>query len=57
MKRFLLLCVALLVSGIAQATQVAAPADQEPSPYLLVLAAVALIGTIAHRRNKLKARA
>jgi len=56
MKRFLLLCVALLASGIAQAAQVAATSNQEPSPYLLVLAAVALIGTIAHRRNKLKAR-
>ncbi|WP_158558837.1 hypothetical protein [Rhodoferax lacus] len=57
MKRFLLLCVALLASGIAQAAQVAATANAEPSPYLLVLAGVALIGTIAHRRNKLKARA
>ena len=56
MKRFVLLCGVLLASGFAQAAQVQASMDSEPSPYLLVLAGCALIGTIAHRRNKAKSR-
>ena len=56
MKQFLIVVGVLLASGVAQAAQVAASVHEEPSPYLLVLAGVALIGTIAHRRNKLKAR-
>lgn len=55
MKKFVLPSVAMLVSGLAQAATVVS-SDSEPSPYLIVLAAVALIGTIAHRRSKLKAR-
>jgi hypothetical protein len=56
MKKILLVCGALFATGLVQAAQVAVQSDSEPSPYLLVLAGVALIGTIAHRRNKLKAR-
>jgi hypothetical protein len=55
MKKFLLTAALLLLTSLAQAAT-AAPADSEPSPYLLVLAGVALMGTIVHRRNKLKAR-
>ena len=56
MKRFLIVCGAMLVTCMAQATPVQATANSEPSSYLLVLAGVALIGTIAHRRNKAKSR-
>lgn len=56
MKQFLLVCGVLFSSGMAQAAQVAVATDTEPSSLLLVLAGVALIGTIAHRRSKLKAR-
>lgn len=54
MKRFLVLCGVLFTSCLAQAAT--ASTASEPSPYLLVLAGVALIGTIAHRRNKAKSR-
>ena len=58
MKRFMVLCGVLFTSCLAQAATVTASssASSEPSPYLLVLAGVALIGTIAHRRNKAKSR-
>lgn len=56
MKRFLIVCGAMFVTCMAQATPVQAAANSEPSSYLLVLAGVALIGTIAHRRNKAKSR-
>lgn len=55
MKKLFLSGAVLFVSGAAQAA-VAAPAESGSSPYLLILAAVALIGTITRRRNKLKAR-
>jgi len=53
MKR-LMVVFGLLVAGVAQAAEVVA--ESEPSALLLVLAGVALIGTIAHRRNKAKSR-
>ena len=56
MKKVFCVCAGLLVAGMAQAAQAAVKVEAEPSPYLLLLAGVALIGTIAHRRNKLKAR-
>ena len=56
MKQILVVSCLLLASGVAQATQILANTESETSPYLLVLAGIALIGTIAHRRNKLKAR-
>jgi hypothetical protein len=56
MKKFVLVCGVLFVSGMAQAAQAVAQGEAEASPYWLMLAGVALIGTIAHRRNKLKAR-
>jgi hypothetical protein len=56
MKNLFLSCTVLFASGVAQAAVEAAPAEQGSSPYLIVLAAVALIGTITHRRNKRKAR-
>lgn len=57
MKRSMVLLAVLFTSCLAQAaTTAAASTASEPSPYLLVLAGVALIGTIAHRRNKAKSR-
>lgn len=57
MKRFVVLFGVLFASCLAQAATAAASSTaSEPSPYLLVLAGVALIGTIVHRRNKAKSR-
>ena len=56
MKQILLVCCGLFAAGVAGAAQVVMNAEPETSPYLLVLAGLALICTIAHRRNKLKAR-
>lgn len=53
MKNFVLACATLLLSGVVHAA-VAETGDSGSSPYLLALAGVALVGTIAHRRNKRK---